>query len=225
MNNRNACSFLQRFSCVLFGCIVLTFAKANAQQTSSIKNERQHLQSTFEVVHIDLLQYLKLEIKTSTSDQVKIITRQNGEYRNAVVLTSIVRNDSLLITDPIHPSFTFPGDKLSVHKVVDGDAIIYIPRFKKVVLNTQNADITISGVFKNVYINQLSGSCKMNQIQSDLNYISIYADVFIALEKHDITSFSKSGKVSIFIKPTLIEFFASIETVSGNISHIKKTNK
>ncbi|MFT5926210.1 MAG: hypothetical protein ACI9WL_000955 [Rubritalea sp.] len=45
----------------------------------------QPLQSTFKVVHIDLHQYLKLKHETGTRDQVKIITRQNGEYRNAVV--------------------------------------------------------------------------------------------------------------------------------------------
>jgi hypothetical protein len=56
--------FLQRFFYVLFGGVVLAFAKADTQQSSSIKNKMQPLQSTFEAVHIDLHQYLKLEIKT-----------------------------------------------------------------------------------------------------------------------------------------------------------------
>lgn len=219
------CSILQRFFCVFIAVCLLAFAKADAQQSSSNKNETQLFTSNFKVVDIHLDQYLELEIKTTNGNEVKVITSQNGEYKNAVLLSSRVKNDSLLITDPIDPSFTFPEDKLSAHKVIDGKATILIPRFKKVVLNAQNADISIAGDFKNVYINQLSGSCKIDRLQGDLTYVSAYADVFLDLINYDITIFSRSGKVSSFVKPRLIKFFASIETVSGNISPLRKTKK
>lgn len=225
MNNLHACSSLQGFSFVIYMCVILAFAKADAQQSSSIKNETNLFSSNFQIVDIDLNQYLQLEIKTTNSDEVKIITNQNGEYRNAVVLSSQVRNDSLLITDPINPTFTFPEDKLSAHKVIDGKATILLPRLKKVVLNTQSADISISGDFKNIFINQLSGSCKIVNLEGNLTYVSVYADVFLKLVNYDTTSFSRSGKVSSFNKPNLIKYFASIETVSGNISHLRKTKK
>jgi hypothetical protein len=225
MNNLHACSCLQGFSYVLYISLVLAFAKADAQQSTSIKNETSLFASNFEVVDIDLNQYLQLEIKTTNGNEVKIITNQNGEYKNAVVLSSKVRNDSLLITDPINPTFTFPEDKLSAHKVIDGKATILLPRFKKIVLNTQSADISISGDFKNIYINQLSGSCRINKVEGDLTYVSVYADVFLELVNYDTTLISRSGKVSSFIKPNLIKYFASIETVSGNISHLRKTKK
>lgn len=225
MNNNKACSSLQRFSYLLFISLVLAFAKADAQLSTSIKNETRLLAKDFQIVDIDLNQYLELEVKTINGDEVKIITSQNGEYRNAVVLSSSIKNDSLLITDPINPTFIFPEDKLSAHKVIDGKATILIPKFKKTVINTQSADILISGEFKSIFINQLSGSCKIDRIKGDLIYVSAYADVFLELTNHDTATFSRSGKVSLFLKPDLIKFSARIETVSGNISHLKKTNK
>ncbi|MEN8815268.1 MAG: hypothetical protein ABF274_00160 [Nonlabens sp.] len=225
MNKHLACSSLQRFFYVSFIFFVLAFAKADAQQSSSVKNETQFLQSSFNVVDIDLNQYLELEIKTTDNNNVKITTDQSGEYKNAVILSSSIRNDSLLITDPISPSFSFPEDKLSAHKVIDGKATLFLPKNKSLIINTQSADISISGDFKKIYINQLSGSCKINKLKGDVTYVSAYADVFLELTDYSTTVFSRSGKVSTFKKPNLIKYFALIETVSGNISHLKKTKK
>ena len=219
-----ACFNIQRFFCVIILCCT-AFAKADAQTATSIKNETQFSESEFTIVDIDIYQYLNLIIKTTNEDRVQITTSQNGEYKNAVILSGRIRNDSLLIRDPINPSFSFPEDKLSAHKIIDGTAILILPRDKRLVINTNAADISITGDYKNVYVNQLSGTCKINKIEGNMHYISVYADVFVELENYDIICRSKTGKISPFEKDKLIKYFATLETVSGNITNSNKTKK
>jgi hypothetical protein len=225
MNKDHACSTLQRFFCVVIIGAVLAFAKADAQESTPVKNETSHLQAQFNVVDIQIGQYLELEITTSDSDRVSLVSSQNGEYKNAVVLSSEIRNDSLLITDPFNPTFSFPQDKLSAHKIIDGKATLSLPRNKHLVINTQTADITITGNYKSIYINQLSGSCKIDQLAGDLRYVSVYASIYVDLKNYDIRAVSRSGNVFNFEKPSLINYFARLESISGNISNLKKRNK
>jgi hypothetical protein len=225
MNKDHACSTLQRFLCVVIIGAVLAFAKADAQESTSIKNKTSHLQAQFNVVDIQIAQYLELEITTSDSDKVSLVTSQNGEYKNAVVLSSQIINDSLLITDPFNPAFSFPQDKLSAHKIIDGKARLSLPRNKHLVINTQSADITITGTFKSLYINQLSGSCNIDQLKGDLTYVSVYANLSVDLKNYNIQAVSRSGNVVNFEKPSSIDYFARLESISGNISNLKKRNK
>ena len=222
MDHSYTCSSLQRFLCFMSLVVFLAFAKADAQTTSSTTNETSHNLADFSTIDIDLQQYVELEIKTNNSKNVKLITSQNGEYKNAVILSSIIRNDSLIITDPIHPTFTFPRDKLSAHKVIDSKATIVLPKNKKLVINVQSADLKISGNYNSVYINQLSGSCKISQLQGDLHFISVYASIYANLKNYNVTSSSRSGKVQEFKKSIQIKYFARLETVSGNISTLNK---
>ncbi|PPK96400.1 hypothetical protein LY01_00220 [Nonlabens xylanidelens] len=222
MDHSYTCSSLQRFLCFMSLVVFLAFAKADAQTTSSNRNETSHSLATFKTIDIHLQQHIQLEIKTSNSQDVKLITSVNGEYKNAVILSSIIRNDSLIITDPIHPTFSFPGDKLSAHKVIDSKATIVLPENKKLVINVQSADLKISGNYDSVYINQLSGSCKIDQLKGDLHFISVYASIYANLKNYDVTSASRSGKVHEFKKPVQIKYFARLETVSGNISTLNK---
>ena len=219
MNKDPAYSTLQRFFCAVFIGTVLAFAKADAQESTPVKNETSHLQAQFNVVDIQMVQYLELEITTNDSDIVSFVSSQNGEYKNAVVLSSEVRNDSF------NPAFSFPQDKLSAHKIIDGKATLSLPRNKYLVINTQTADITITGNYKSVYINQLSGSCKIDQLEGDLRYVSVYATIYVDLKNYDIQAVSRSGNVFNFEKPSLIKYFARLESISGNISNLKKRNK
>jgi DUF4097 and DUF4098 domain-containing protein YvlB len=93
------------------------------------------------------------------------------------------------------------------------------------VINTQSADITIRGNYKSVYINQLSGSCKIDQLQGNLTYVSVYATISVDLKNYDIQAVSRSGNVFPFEKASLTDYFAQLETISGNISNLKKRNK
>ena len=52
MNKDPAYSTLQRFFCAVFIGTVLAFAKADAQESTPVKNETSHLQAQFNVVDI-----------------------------------------------------------------------------------------------------------------------------------------------------------------------------
>jgi hypothetical protein len=225
MNNLFAFSILQRFFII---CLLLSFCnitKITAQTTANTTSDTTYLESYFIVVDINISQYLELDIQTGDFDRSRLVTSQKGEYKNAVVLSSTVRNDSLLITDPFNPTFTFPQDKLSTHKVIDGKATLYLPKAKNLVINSQAADINIKGNYKHIFINQLSGSCTIKALQGDLNYISVYAHVFLNLDHYLVKGFSRSGEVVKFDQPEEVKYVAKIETISGKISNLKKLNK
>lgn len=225
MNNRFACSFLQRFFII---CLIMMFCciiKVTAQTAGNTTSDTTYSESYFNLVDINISEYLELDIQTGNFDLARLVTSQKGEYKNAVVLSSTIRNDSLLITDPFSPTFTFPQDKLSAHKVIDGKATLYLPKGKNLVINTQAADINIKGNYKNIFINQLSGSCTITSLRGDLNYISVYAHVFLSLDHYFIDGYSRSNEVVKFEQPEEVQYVAKIETISGKISNLKKTNK
>lgn len=226
MEEGSACFGLRRFFCAIILSIVIAFAKVEAQSTTAtVKNETRHLQAPFDVVDIQVDQHLELEITTNNSNIVQLVSLQNGEYKNAVTLSSEIRNDSLLITDPFTPAFSFPQDKLGAHKIIDGKATLSLPSNRHLVINTGSADITVQGNYKSIFINQLSGSCKIEKLEGDLNYISVYATISVDLKDYEIQALSKSGMVSSFEKTLWIKYFARLETISGNINHLKKRNK
>ncbi|WP_124978861.1 hypothetical protein [Nonlabens xiamenensis] len=216
-------SVVQRFFLFAFQLLVLfAFAKAKAQQPPVQSSELQINAATFSVVDIQLEEYLHLEITTHKQAQVKVNTFQTGEYHNSVVLNPRIIADTLKFSDPQSPEFNYPQDKLSAHKVVDGKARIYIPEGKKLVINARPADIDITGIYTSIYVNQQSGSCLIREIQGDLTYVSVYANLKAILKNYDIMASSKTGETQVPAPVRLVRHVARLESIQGNISVFSK---
>jgi len=199
------CSFLMLFA----------FAKVYSQRNSS---DILFENSNVEVVDIFLETTIELAITTTKENQIKISESQGGEYKNAVLLSSKVTNDTLKITDPFNPGFNFPQDKLGAHKVLDGKALLYIPENLKLQITCRNCFLKVTGNYKKTFINLESGSCSLEKVTGDYHIISVHADVSINKPTSFIKASSKYGRINRLSKKENQNYNLKIETITAPIT-------
>ncbi len=199
-------------SCFL---VIFAFAKAYSQRNS---NDIVYRNANVKVVNILLESTIELEIKTTTNRDIRISSSQGGEYKNAVVLSSQIVNDTLKINDPFNPSFRFPQDKLSTHKIIDGKAILYIPENLEIQLTARDCFITISGKFKTLFVNMQSGDCNLLAIKGDFHIISVHAAVSVSKQTSMIETITKYGLINKKENFKRVVFKQKIETIDGDIT-------
>lgn len=212
--------FLWQFVVVLFALHVWQagFAKAYTQTPTSQNSYKEFYNSGITHVDITLKDHIGLQI-ISTSDQTfKIIDSRYGEYQQAVLLTSLQRNDSLFITDPQNPAFTYPNDKLSAHKVIDGVATIYLPKGKTVFINAESADIILTGDFKRVTVNLKNGRCELNNMLGDFQIVTVYAPVVTSNVNATIHASTRNGTVTHNSVFKNARYKGKIESINGSIT-------
>lgn len=195
--------------------VVFAFAKANSQRNSSDMN---YSNSNIKVVDIFLESTLDLEIITTSDKHIKIIESQGGEYKSAVLLNSKIINDTLKINDPFNPTFHFPQDKLSAHKIIDGKATIYLPQHLNLQINSRNCFLKIRGTYKEIFINLESGSCLLQEITGDLHIVSVNADVTLLQPKSYVDVSSKYGRILNSTTKKNHTYKLKIETINAPIT-------
>lgn len=209
---------MQRFflcTVVFFG---FAFAKAYAQSVTSQGTATVVLNSGITHVDITLNNHIALEIIAGTDSNYSVSNHQYGEYQRAVLLTANQVEKTLYITDPQNPSFTFPDNKLSAHKVVDGKATIRVPVNQTIFITAQSADIRVTGSFKDLTINLQNGSCNLVDTRGNINVVTVYAPVSIKSKNTKVVASSKNNKVSGIQQLKKYTYYASIETIYGSIS-------
>lgn len=195
--------------------LIIAFAKAYSQRNSS---DIIYRDSQIKVVDIFLESTLDLEIITTDEKLIRISESQGGEYKNAVLLNSKVVNDTLKITDPFNPSFHFPQDKLSAHKIIDGKATLYLPKNLKLQITSRNCFLKLTGSFQKVFINLISGSCLLDQVIGDLHVVSVHADVTLLQPTSFVDTHSKYGAILKLSKKVNLNYSLKIETIDAPIT-------
>jgi hypothetical protein len=197
---------------------VFAIAEAYPQQRDSNTSSVDLINTDFTVVDINLREYMELEIGNSIDGEVHVLEIQHGEYKNAVSISTTVRNDSLLIRDFQNFNFSFPQDKLSAHKVIDARMRLLLPPGKSLIINTRSAVLLISGAFNDLYINQFSGKCKVIDLTGNFNFTSIYADVIFKAPHYRIDYATQRKSLTTKFTKQPAKFIAQIETIHGGIS-------
>ncbi|MGB5982486.1 MAG: hypothetical protein WBG46_10120 [Nonlabens sp.] len=195
-------------------------AKAYSQNNSPNSTRTSLYDTDFETVDVIFENYIELEVQNSEDGQVHLLEIENGEYKEATKIIAYTVADTLVIKGLKPPNFDFPQGKLSAHKVIDSRLLLQLPENKKLIVSTQEAQIDLSGSFNNVFINQLSGSCKITGLKSDLQYVSIYGDVFFTNRNHKVTCNSKNHKKTTQIFIGKFKYLARIETIHGKVTVI-----
>jgi hypothetical protein len=170
-------------------------------------------------VLVDLKYYVELDVSTSTEKGFYMTDeKQSGEYRNALVLNTQVINDTLFITDPLNPTFQFPQDKLSAHKITDTKAVLILPEHKNLFLNLPEAHLNLQGNYENIILNIHSGKVILQQIAGDLQVISVNANVQAEnLEGYFFEASSRNGSVEIKNSNRNTRYLLKVESINGDI--------
>lgn len=209
---------VERFFLCSLIVVVFAFAKAESQSVTSQGSSTVLLNNNIAHLDIYLNEHVELHIITTKERSFKISENQYGEYKEAIVLSKVQRNDTLFISDPQSPAFKYPNNKLSAHKVVDGKATIYIPEGKTVFITAQSADVTLTGHFKNITINLQNGKCNLENTTGDFQIVTVYAPVTARTYKTAITATSKNGLVTGIKEKKKSLYSGKIDSINGSIT-------
>jgi hypothetical protein len=168
---------------------------------------------------VDLMHYVQLTISTSTERGFYIWDeKQSGEYKNALVLNTQVVEDTLFISDPLNPTFEFPQDKLSAHKITDSRAILILPEHKSLFLNLPDANLNLQGNYENVILNIHSGKVILQKLTGNVQATSVSANVQGEnLKGYYLEAVSRNGSVLINNSNKNTRYLLKVESINGDI--------
>ncbi len=177
--------------------------------------------SRFTTVFIKLNTYAELEIITTDEDEVQIDEMRDGEYYDARILNTRISNDSLYITDVGNALYDRKDDKLAAHKVMDARVKICLPRGKRLRIETEDAVLSISGVYNAMNVNQNSGTVTFSNLKGNLVYRSISANVEWYARQYFLRALDRTGRIEeVTSRP--ISSTAVVETIKGRVKMVDK---
>ncbi len=190
-----------------------------AQNKDSVYTHTESRNENFTTVFIELEHFVELEISTTKEKGFYVSDeKQSGEYSKALLLNTKVANDTLFVTDPKNPVFTFPQDKLSAHKITDTRAILVLPENKNLFLNLVNSNVKISGDYKRLILNIHTGDAIFKKLSGDVTVISVNADVAAtALKSYMFDGSSRNGTLSIKQNKSTTKYVFKVEAINGDI--------
>jgi len=157
-----------------------------------------------------------IEIVNSNSQEIKLISRSEGEYADAIKLHTEVIQNTLKVRASIREGFHIPNDKLSAHKVFSTQLSLILPKNLHVRIESHLSNLKIEGSFPFLSALLYEGNCYFEKFKGTAtitsNKGSIYGKTAAAILQVD----SKNGTVVLPKKlpkgnPLILK------TVQGNI--------
>ena len=197
---------MKHIICLLLFCNLSLFAQKEITHNFTIDNDVHTL-------FFNLNDVFQVTIHTIQQQHIKITARSEGEYANYFVLDEIQEGETFTITGDI--SFIFPDfqDKLSAHKVHAISVDVWLPKNLQVVLQSDIANVSISGNFESFRADLSSGNCFLTQISGKITASSVSGNIVL---------YANAGNL---ITETNIGTISKIKLTAGASSYVLKTNK
>ncbi|MFL2590519.1 MAG: hypothetical protein ACJ0PY_01535 [Flavobacteriaceae bacterium] len=181
-------------------------------------NEKKWNSENFDFVFLKLDFISQITINESTSREIYIKYKQEGEFKEKVLLRTNGNDRKLYIQEIASPISKGYNDKLSVHKTVANTIEVSVPVNFKTIIKAQSSSIKIMSSFSDINIEIEEGKVDLNQKKIKGRIKSISANIFCVNPDDKLLVRSKDGIVSGLhnhsMKPNLI-----LESVRGNISN------
>ena len=181
-------------------------------------NEKKWNAENFDFVFLKLDFISQITINESTSREIYIKYKQEGEFKEKILLSTNGNNRKLYIQEIVSPMSKGYNDKLSVHKTVANTIEVSVPVNFKTIIKAQSSSIKIMSSFSDINIEIEEGKVDLNQKKIKGRIKSISANIFCVNPDDKLLVRSKDGIVSGLhnhsMKPNLI-----LESVRGNISN------
>ena len=199
---------------ICFVLVILT----NIDSYSQNINEKKWNSENFDFVFLKLDFISQITINESTSREIYIKYKQEGEFKENILLITKSNNRKLYIQETVSPMPKGYNDKLSVHKTVANTIEVSVPVNFKTIIKAQSCSIKIMSSFSDINIEIEEGKVDLNQKKIKGEIKSISANIFCVNPDDKLLVSSRDGVVSGLhnhrAKPNLI-----LETVRGNISN------
>jgi len=171
----------------------------------------------FDFVFLKLDYTSNITINESISNEIYVKYKQEGEFKENIILKSTVDNRELKIKEIISPMVKKYNDKLSVHKIIANTIEVGVPINFKTIITSGSSNIKIMSSFSDINIKIDEGKINLNQKKIKGKIKSISADIFCVNPLIKLLVSSKIGVVSGLYNnsymPDLI-----IKTLRGNVS-------
>ena len=199
---------------ICFAFVILTKINSYSQNI----NEKKWNSENFDFVFLKLDFISQITINESTSREIYIKYKQEGEFKENILLITKSNNRKLYIKETVSPMPKGYNDKLSVHKTVANTIEVSVPVNFKTIVKAQSCSIKIMSSFSDISIEIEEGKVDLNQKKIKGEIKSISANIFCVNPDDKLLVSSRDGIISGLhnhsIKPNLI-----LETVRGNISN------
>ena len=181
-------------------------------------NEKKWNSEDFDFVFLKLDFISQITINESISQEIYIKYKQEGEFKENILLRTNGNNRKLYIKEIVSPMSKGYNDKLSIHKIVANTIEVSVPIDFKTIIKAQSCSIKIMSSFSDIFIEIEEGKVDLNQKKIKGEIKSISANIFCINPDDKLLVSSRDGVISGLYNhakmPTLI-----IETIRGNISN------
>ncbi|WP_103190926.1 hypothetical protein [Formosa algae] len=171
-------------------------------------------------LYIDGANCFNIQIVASTSSQIKIQTKMEGEHSEEMLVVTRTQQDSLYIGTRFQPLFEADNDKLSAHKVMSIELEIQIPENLNLVVISDIASVEVEGVFTSAFIELNQGQCKLLSFLGSATVNTINGAIYVETNYATVHATSRHGAVAL---QNLIpgENQLHLKSIQGSISVIK----
>ena len=199
---------------IYFAFAILTKLNSYSQNI----DEKKWNSENFDFVFLKLDFISQITINESISREIYIKYKQEGEFKENILLSTNGNNRKLYIEEMVSPMSKGYNDKLSVHKTFANTIEVSVPVDFKTIIKAQSCSIKIMSSFSDINIEIEEGKVDLNQKKIKGEIKSISANIFCVNPDDKLLVSSRDGIVSGLCNhaemPTLI-----LETIRGNISN------
>ena len=171
----------------------------------------------FDFVFLKLDFISNITINESNSNEIYVKYKQEGEFKEHIILKSTVDNRELKIKEVISPMVKKYNDKLSVHKIIANTIEVGVPINFKTIITASACNLKIMSSFSDISIKIGEGKINLNQKKIKGKIKSISADIFCVNPLIKLLVSSKAGAVSGLYNNSYMPDLV-IKTLRGNVS-------
>lgn len=200
-----------KISVVFFLLLVFGFSGYSQKDISGVYDAENIKQ-----LYIFTDEVFRINIKTSETNQIKIISHSEGEYFNDISLEVEVLQEKMVLTSQFQEILQSGFDKLSAHKVFSLELSLEIPEDLEVFIKSNIASVYGSGKFKNLAVDLKNGSLDFSSFTGNATINTYKGSIEMGTENASITGTSRNGKV-VIPKEMNGENRIILKTINGNI--------
>ncbi len=188
----------------------------NVKLYSQNINQKSWKSNDFDSICLNLDFTSGITINESMSNDIYVSYKQEGEFKENVILRTNINNRELNLEEIVSPTLRLFNDKLSVHKTVANTIEVSIPINFRIMINARSCNLKMMSSFSNIDIKIDEGRINLNYKKIKGVIKSISADIFCVNPSSKILVISKAGNLSrlpnSYVIPNLV-----IETIRGNV--------
>ncbi|MEJ6545299.1 MAG: hypothetical protein QNL89_02895 [Flavobacteriaceae bacterium] len=134
-------------------------------------------------IHVLAQEVNTLHLKPSSSKELLVSARLNGEYSLHQMIVFTRKGNTLFIEPDLSATFELPNDKLSAHKIWSVDLAIEIPAYLEVYIDGGNTQINAEGIFEKLQIQLNDGLCVLKEVGNQVRVNTIRAPIILKQKK------------------------------------------